>query len=56
MQRDIALVMSTILDDWLLMAEPREQPSQRLLQHLARMELELIRNATASPFFRAVAE
>lgn len=59
LMRDIATVMSTILEDYLRGNEYEvegEVYETRLHWHLARMELEVIRNCTSSPFFRAIPE
>ncbi len=52
-RRDVANVVSAILEDWMHQYHPRREPSRQMLERLALLELDLVSNGQASPFFGA---
>jgi hypothetical protein len=52
-RRDVADVVSVILEDWMHQYHPRREPSRKLLERLALLELDLVSNGQVSPFFGA---
>jgi hypothetical protein len=52
-RRDVADVVSVILEDWMHQYHPRREPSRKLLERLALLELDLVGNGQTSPFFGA---
>ena len=49
--RDICFCVHAVVRDCMEQSLPRRAPSVRLLQQLAMMELDMVTNGQASPFF-----
>jgi hypothetical protein len=50
-RRDVADVVSVVLEDYMQQYIPRRVPSRRMLERLALLELDMVTNGQSSPFF-----